>query len=191
MDSQKPQLRIFGRKMTAGTLLLGAFFQAVSLDWDVRPPLFVRTLSWSSHSPNIPCCLGFWGRSGNFARRFWLHWWKVFRLRQRFKCRWVWAKGGIEEEQKETHTGNAGAVGRGPRWAIYSITPGVNSTNNYRCIWSRLPRKTSRQNQGKLRHWYVSSEYMFPLLDRTLSTEACLRSVYSVNMLQSSTHTLK
>ena len=40
-------------------------------------------------------------------------------------------------------------------------------------------------------YWYVFSESMFPLLNRTLSVETCLRSVYSVDMFQSSTHSLK
>ena len=39
--------------------------------------------------------------------------------------------------------------------------------------------------------WYVFSESMFPLLNRSLGMGACLRGVYSVDLFKSSTHTLK
>ena len=46
-------------------------------------------------------------------------------------------------------------------------------------------------NGARLVEWSVFSEFMFPLLDRSLSMGACLRSVCSVDIFQSSTHTLK
>lgn len=43
-----------------------------------------------------------------------------------------------------------------------------------------------------LRHEvYVFLDFTFPPLDQTLSLETCRRSVYSIDMLQSSIHPLK
>ena len=54
-----------------------------------------------------------------------------------------------------------------------------------------LTKFCGKPPRGNVAPWYVCSESMSPLLDRALSMEACLRSVYCVDVFQSSTNSLK